>query len=208
MEQEKAHRQFKSYGMPFNFFKWVEEHKETLKPPVGNAMLWNEGDLKIMVVGGPNQRTDYHFNQTEEFFFQLKGNMCLKIMENGEPKDIHIKEGEMFLLPACTPHSPQREADSVGLVVELDRPKEMLDGMWWYCIHCGAKQNERWLHAQNLATDLKPIMIEYYDSDKLRTCNKCNKLTPDPRTLFTINKPADAATDADKAGDAEEKPKE
>ena len=34
-----------------------------------------------MVVAGPNARKDYHFNETEEWFYQLEGNINVRIQE-------------------------------------------------------------------------------------------------------------------------------
>ena len=65
----------------FNFQAWIDENKEKLKPPVGNAQVWEDGEMMVTVVGGPNQRRDYHDDPTEEFFYQLKGNISLRIME-------------------------------------------------------------------------------------------------------------------------------
>ncbi|XP_030045364.1 3-hydroxyanthranilate 3,4-dioxygenase-like [Microcaecilia unicolor] len=82
-----------------------------------------------MFVGGPNQRKDYHIEEGEELFFQVKGDICLKIIQHDKHRDIYIREGEMFLLPARIPHSPQRFADTVGLVFERERLKTETDGL-------------------------------------------------------------------------------
>src|SRR5215831_16917735 len=122
---------------PFNLKTWIDENRQLLQPPVGNACIWNSGFL-VMVVGGPNQRTDYHVNPGEELFYQVEGNIVLRVIEDGQPRDIPIKQGEIFLLPAGIPHSPQRPANTVGLVIEHKRPEDATDHMRWYCKQCGA----------------------------------------------------------------------
>ena len=122
----------------FNFQKWIDENQHLLKPPVGNKKVFEDGEMTVQVVGGPNERTDYHDDPVEEFFYQLKGDMVLKVCDDGKFYDVPIREGEVFLLPPHTPHSPQRpQAGSVGLVVEAARPTE-LDAFNWYCFECGA----------------------------------------------------------------------
>ena len=125
---------------PFNLHGWINEHRHLLKPPVGNACIWNSNFL-VMVVGGPNQRTDYHINPGEELFYQVEGDVVLKVIEDGKPRDIPLKQGEIFLLPAKVPHSPQRPAGTVGLVVE--QPKSFTDNhhLRWYCKGCGVVQH-------------------------------------------------------------------
>lgn len=81
---------------PINFQKWIEENKEYLKPPVNNRVVYKDTEFIIMVVGGPNSRKDYHYNEGEEFFYQLKGDIIVKIQENGQAKEVSIKEGEIF----------------------------------------------------------------------------------------------------------------
>ena len=121
----------------FNFQKWIGENQHLLKPPVGNKKVFEDGDMTVQVVGGPNERTDYHDDPVEEFFYQLKGDMVLKVVDDGKFYDVPIREGEVFLLPAHTPHSPQRPQEgSIGLVVEAARP-HALDGFNWYCFECG-----------------------------------------------------------------------
>jgi 3-hydroxyanthranilate 3,4-dioxygenase len=128
---------------PFNLNKWIEENRDLLKPPVGNKNLYKDaGDYIVMIVGGPNARKDYHYNESEELFYQLEGDILVKIQEDGKSVDVPIKEGEMFLLPAKIPHSPIRPEGSVGLVIELKRNETMTDGLMWFCDHCNNKLHE------------------------------------------------------------------
>jgi 3-hydroxyanthranilate 3,4-dioxygenase len=166
---------------PFSFKKWIDENRHLLKPPVGNQMVYKTADdIIVMVVGGPNNRKDYHFNETEEFYFQLEGDMVLKIIEDGIPVDIPICEGEIFMLPGRTPHSPQRPANTVGLVVELIRPKTVLDSFIWFCEKCGNTLHESKLHVGDIVKELPPVMNEFYGSEDLRTCKKCGNVMKKP----------------------------
>lgn len=168
---------------PINFKRWIDENRHLLKPPVGNKCVWEDGDYIVMVVGGPNSRKDYHLNKTPEFFYQIEGDMILKVIDDGEPKDISIKEGEIFLLPPNVPHSPQRFSGTVGLVIETKRPADMLDGLQWYCENCGAKIYEESLHVSNIVTDLPVIFDKYYSNPELCTCKNCGTKMerPQPR---------------------------
>ena len=169
---------------PFNLNKWVEEHREHLKPPVGNKNLYKDAeDYIVMIVAGPNARKDYHYNETEELFYQLEGDIVVKIQEDGQSVDIPIKAGEMFLLPAKVPHSPIRSEGSVGLVVERKRPG-MNDGLLWFCDNCNHKLHETYFQLSNIEKDFLPRFREYYGSDKLRTCSNCGEvMETDPRFI-------------------------
>ena len=120
----------------FNFKKWIDEHRHLLEPPVGNKLVFPDAEFIVMVVGGPNQRKDYHVDEGEEFFYQLEGDMVLKTMQGGQPVDVPIAEGEIFLLPPRLPHSPQRLENTVGLVIERQRHAHEKDGLQWYCDDC------------------------------------------------------------------------
>ncbi|HEY4001296.1 MAG TPA: 3-hydroxyanthranilate 3,4-dioxygenase, partial [Candidatus Xenobia bacterium] len=122
----------------FNLHQWIEEHRELLRPPVGNALLWQDRDFIVMVIGGPNRRKDFHVDPSEEFFYQVEGDIVLKIVEDGVPRDVPIRQGEVFLLPPMVPHSPQRPAGTVGLVLERARQLES-EAFEWYCEGCGHK---------------------------------------------------------------------
>ncbi|MBS1561194.1 MAG: 3-hydroxyanthranilate 3,4-dioxygenase [Bacteroidetes bacterium] len=165
---------------PINFKKWIDEHRHLLKPPVGNAKVYEDTDFIIMVVGGPNARKDYHFNEGEEFFYQLEGDITVKIIDDGEPKDIHIAEGEIFLLPPRTPHSPQRPANTVGLVIERKRTEAELDAFMWFCEKCGHKLYEEFLPLTDIVTQLPPIFERYYQNEEHRTCPKCGSIMQPP----------------------------
>jgi 3-hydroxyanthranilate 3,4-dioxygenase len=157
---------------PINLQAWIAENRHLLKPPVGNKMLWN-GDFMVMVVGGPNQRTDYHVNPGEELFYQVEGDITLRVIDNGQPREIPIRQGELFLLPPGIPHSPQRPANTVGLVVERARAADADDHLRWYCRNCGAVVHDAQFHLADLGKQLKPIIEEFNRSSELRTCGAC-----------------------------------
>ena len=159
---------------PFNFNAWIDENRHLLKPPVGNKVVYKENDdFIVMVVGGPNSRKDYHYNEGEELFYQVEGDIVLKIIEDGKPVDIPIKEGEMFLLPPRVPHSPQRTEGSVGLVIERYRSKTEEDGFMWFCENCGNKLYEEKFVLTDIASQLPEVMKTFYNSEELKTCNNC-----------------------------------
>ncbi|QDH69961.1 3-hydroxyanthranilate 3,4-dioxygenase [Marilutibacter alkalisoli] len=164
---------------PINFHAWIEEHRHLLKPPVGNKCI-EDGDFIVMVVGGPNQRTDYHWDEGPEWFYQLEGEMVLKVQEDGKVRDIPIRAGEIFLLPPRVPHSPQRMPDSVGLVIERKRLPHEQDGLLWYCERCNEKLYEEYFHLQDIEQDFPPVFDRFYRSDEHRTCRACGHLNPRP----------------------------
>jgi 3-hydroxyanthranilate 3,4-dioxygenase len=162
-----------------NFKNWIDEHRHLLKPPVGNQCIV-DGDLIVMVVGGPNARKDYHFDEGAEFFYQVEGGITLKIIEDGKPRDINIKEGEMFYLPPRTPHSPQRPANTVGLVIERKRDENEVDGFQWYCEKCGNKLYEEFVTLTDIVKQLPPIFDRFYGNVENRTCKKCGTVMEPP----------------------------
>ena len=166
---------------PINFKNWIEENRHLLKPPVGNSVVYEEGDFMIMVVGGPNSRKDYHVDPVEEFFYQLEGDMLLKIMDEGKPVDVPIKEGEIFLLPKNIPHSPQRFENTVGLVVEYQREEGTLDAFQWYCDECNEMLHEVTLDLENIVTQLPPLFEAYWDNTDARTCRSCGSIQQPPK---------------------------
>ena len=158
---------------PINFKKWIEKNRHLLKPPVGNKIVYEDGDFMIMVVGGPNSRKDYHVDPIEEFFYQIEGDMILKIIDNGSKKDIIIKEGEVFLLPKNIPHSPQRLKDTVGLVIEYKREEGLLDKFQWYCEVCDDVLYEVNIQLEDIVTQLPPLFDSFWENKQNRTCGSC-----------------------------------
>ncbi len=166
-----------SIRRPFNLQKWIDEHRDELKPPVGNRNLYKDaGDYIVMIVAGPNARKDYHYNETEELYYQIEGNIVVRIQEDGKAVDIPINEGEMFLLPAKVPHSPMRSEGSIGLVVELKRKEHEQDGLMWFCDHCNNKLHDDYFKLTNIEKDFLPRFKKYYGTDSLRTCDNCGEV--------------------------------
>lgn len=173
-----------SIPKPFNLQKWIDENRDILKPPVGNKNLYPEGtDYIVMVVGGPNARKDYHYNETEELFYQLEGDINVRIQQDGEAVDVPIKSGEMYLLPPRVPHSPMRSEGSVGLVIErIRKGTDFKDGLLWFCDNCNNKLHETYFKLKNIEKDFLPRFREFYTREDLRTCKSCgHKMETDPR---------------------------
>ncbi len=164
----------------FNFKEWIDEHRDVLQPPVCNKQVFSDSEFIIMVVGGPNSRKDYHYDEGEEFFYQLEGDMLLKTMQNGKPVDIPIREGEIFLLPARMPHSPQRFANTVGLVIERQRREDEKDGFMWFCETCNHKLYEEYFHLTDIETQLTPVFDRFWLNELNRTCSQCGTVLQKP----------------------------
>ena len=165
---------------PFNLQGWIEKNRHLLRPPVGNKLLFEDSAFIVMAVGGPNSRKDYHHDPGAELFYQVEGDIVLKTVQDGRPIDVPIRAGEMFLLPPEVPHSPQRPAGSVGVVVERRRGPEELDGFSWYCEHCGNRLYMERVAVRNIETQLPEIFARFYDSAPLRTCSVCGTVMRAP----------------------------
>ena len=165
--------------LPLNFNHWLEKNSHLLRPPVGNAQLFQDTDFIVTVVSGPNQRTDFHDDPLEEFFWQFKGNAYLNTMIDGRRGKVELKEGAMFLLPPHVRHSPQRpEEGSLCLVIERTRPEGALDGFEWYCLECHALLHRIEVQLKSIVRDLPPLFERFYKSELLRTCQHCGALHP------------------------------
>lgn len=159
--------------LPFNLREWIDAHRELLKPPVCNREIYAGSEFIVMIVGGPNSRKDYHDDPGPELFHQIEGDMLLKTMQDGRPVDIPIREGDIFLLPPHLPHSPQRFAGTVGLVVERQRKPAEKDGFLWFCERCHAKLYDEYLHVADIVVDLPPVLERFWSDAGRRTCRQC-----------------------------------
>jgi 3-hydroxyanthranilate 3,4-dioxygenase len=164
----------------FNLQGWIDQNRDKLKPPVGNAQVWEDGEFMVTIVGGPNQRRDYHDDPTEEFFYQLEGDIVLRLIEEpGKPPiEVPVKQGEVFLLPKHVRHSPQRGPNTIGMVVEMPRPDGELDAFEWYCPACHSLLYRAEMRLKSIVKDLPPVFEKFYSSEELRKCKKCGTVHP------------------------------
>lgn len=160
---------------PFNLTSWIEENRDLLKPPVGNKNLYKDaGDYIVMIVAGPNARKDYHYNETEELFYQLEGHIEIHIQDGGKKRTMKLGPGDMYLHPGKVPHSPVRLKDSIGLVIERKRTDaNVVDGLLWFCDNCNHKLHETYFKLDNIENDFLPRFREYYSNQEMRTCENC-----------------------------------
>lgn len=164
----------------FNLRQWIDDHRHLLQPPVCNQQVFEDNDFIVMVVGGPNARKDFHYDEGPEFFYQLEGEMLLQTIQDGKRMDIRIGEGDILLLPPRVPHSPQRFANTIGLVVERKRLADELDGFMWFCEKCSHKLYEEFVYVEDIVGQLPPIFDRFYKSRENRTCDKCGTVMPAP----------------------------
>lgn len=165
---------------PFNFKKWIDENRDLLKPPVNNKVVYKDTEFIVMVVGGPNARKDYHFNESEEFFYQLEGNILVKIQEDGKSVDVPINEGDIFLLPPKVPHNPMRGPNTIGLVMERKRREGEKDGLLWFCENCNEKLYEEYFTLTDIQSQFQGVFAKFYGNLDLRTCKKCGHVMVPP----------------------------
>ncbi|MCE3002598.1 MAG: 3-hydroxyanthranilate 3,4-dioxygenase [Xanthomonadaceae bacterium] len=166
-------------AFPIPLARWIDEHRHLLVPPVGNKCIV-DGDFIVMIVGGPNERADWHVEEGPEFFLQIEGEMVLRVQENGAARDIPIRAGELYYLPPRVPHSPQRKAGSVGLVIERRRLPGEQDALQWYCERCNHRLYEERFALLDIETQFAPVFERYYRSTAHRTCGACGHLNPAP----------------------------
>jgi 3-hydroxyanthranilate 3,4-dioxygenase len=169
---------------PFNFKKWIDDNRHLLKPPVNNKVVYTDSEFIVMVVGGPNARKDHHYNESEEFFYQLEGDILVKIQEDGKAVDVPIKEGEIFMLPPKIPHNPVRGENTVGLVIERKRREKETDGLLWFCENCNHKLYEEYFPLNNIMTQFQEVFGRFYGSVDLRTCKKCGTVMEPPVSII------------------------
>jgi 3-hydroxyanthranilate 3,4-dioxygenase len=164
---------------PFNFQRWLDENAHLLKPPVSNKLVFENAGMVVQVIGGPNQRVDFHDDPVEEFFYQLRGDMILKEIKGGRIVDTIIREGDVYFIAPHTRHSPQRPVPgSIGLVVEGTRREADLDGFEWYCFNCNALVHRVEVVVRNIVTDLPPLYEAFYADQGARTCRRCGTIHP------------------------------
>lgn len=166
----------------FDFSRWVRQNQHLLRPPVGNQLLHDGAGMIVMAVGGPNTRMDFHDDPVDEWFHQIRGDMLLKIAENGEIYDVPVREGEVFMLPAHTLHAPQRPQEgSIGIVVESPRMMGMKEGFEWYCFECKARVHRvevSLMDASAIVETLPKIYEAFHNDVAARTCENCAALHP------------------------------
>lgn len=168
---------------PFNFKKWIDENRHLLKPPVNNKVVYKDTEFIVMVVGGPNSRKDYHYNESEEFFYQLEGNVSVQIQEDGKAIEVEIKEGDIFLLPPRVPHNPKRGPNTIGLVMERRRRDNEQDGLMWFCEKCNTKLHDVYFKLTDIQSQFQTEFKLFYENKDLRTCKKCGTVMQPPPVI-------------------------
>ncbi|MCH7591303.1 MAG: 3-hydroxyanthranilate 3,4-dioxygenase [Planctomycetes bacterium] len=165
-----------------NLKSWVEENRHLFKPPVGNRYLYRGPSFFVMVVGGPNARNDFHVTESEEFFYQLEGEILVRTREDGRIVDHRLGEGDTLFIPPNLPHSPQRPPNTVGIVVERVRPPDEMEHLVFYCEDCGELVCDIEFACKDIVVHFRETMEAFWDDEARRTCKKCGTkvLKPGP----------------------------
>ena len=141
-----------------------------------------------MVIAGPNARNDFHVSRSEEYFYQLKGDIVIRVIEDGAIKDIQVREGETFFTPGGAPHSPTRPPETLGIVVELRRPAGESERLQFYCENCAKLVYEKEFDCADIVEHFARSMEEFWADPTASTCRHCGtrvtKPTPIRRIVF------------------------
>ncbi len=167
----------------FNLESWVDEHLPRSLGAIGNKEVFKGSDFILQVIKGPNARNDFHIDPWDEIFYQLHGHIFLHVVEDGKERRVRIGEGEMFILPKHTYHSPRRPPASVGMVIERPRQPDELDGIAWFCPSCGDKLHQADFWCDDIEKGLREVIGAFNADAALRTCRKCGTVLPDPTTF-------------------------
>lgn len=159
-------------------WQWIDQHRDAFEPPVGNKVIWQDSQFTAMIIRGPNARRDFHVDPSDEIFYMLKGDMTLEFIDHGRRREQIIREGEVLLVPAGTPHAPHRPADTWGLVVEIKRKPDETESLRWFCERCDALLHEATMHVADIEKELKAAIGRFDASVELRTCRACGHLQP------------------------------
>lgn len=163
----------------FDLWEWVEQNRHAFEPPVGNKVIWEDSQFTAMIIRGPNARRDFHVDPSDEIFYMFRGDMVLEYVQDGKRSERLIREGELCLVPAFTPHSPHRPADTWGLVVEIKRTPEQTESLLWYCDRCDALLHEVTMHVADIEKELRAAIEAFDASLDLRTCRRCRYVQPE-----------------------------
>src|SRR5436190_12953461 len=168
---------------PIDLENWIEENRGKFKPPVSNRYLYDGRDFFVMVIKGPNARNDFHLVDSEEYFYQLKGDIKVRIREGDRIVDHIVRQGETFFIPPNVPHSPQRPPDTIGVVVERRRPPGEKEHVIFYCENCGALVQDIHFDCADIVEHFSQAMLDFWNDDARRTCKKCGKKVEKPEPM-------------------------
>lgn len=158
---------------PVNLKQWCEANKAEFKPPVSNKYLYDGDDFFVMVIGGPNARNDFHVTNSEEFFYQIKGDIVVRTIEDGKIVDHVVREGETFFIPGNVPHSPTRPPNTLGMVVERRRPDGEMEHLQFYCEKCHGLVHDLEFDCKDIVDHFSKAMQEFWADAQLSTCKNC-----------------------------------
>ena len=139
------------------------------------SILWQEEDTIAFVARNRPYRSEFHVDPSDEVLYMLKGDTELHYLTpEGERKVATIREGELFRIPAGTPHSPHGSPDSYGLVLERRRRPDEQDRFLWFCERCNTKLYEATRHVADYREDpVSRAYEEFYADPSHLTCRAC-----------------------------------
>jgi 3-hydroxyanthranilate 3,4-dioxygenase len=165
---------------PINVNDWIEANRDLFKPPVSNRYLYDGRDFFVMVIKGPNARNDFHLVDSEEYFYQLKGDIKIRIREGDRIVDHLVREGETFFIPPNVPHAPVRPPDTIGIVVERRRPPASMSTSFSTAKPCGALVEDIDFDCADIVNAFSQAMLDFWNDDARRTCKNCGTKVPSP----------------------------
>ena len=98
----------------------LAEKLELLERPFTPGIVGYLNDYKLVVVKAHGEFVWHKHDDTDDFFLVLQGRLTIQLRD----RDVHLEEGELFVVPRGVEHCPKADEETHVLLIE---PRETVN---------------------------------------------------------------------------------